>query len=212
MTRFARLFVLSLLIASTPLSPASSGKAESQPAATAKPPALLLGSAWYPEQWPESRWQADIELMQKAHMHMVRVGEFAWTALEPEEGKYDLDWLERAINLAGHHGIYVILGTPIARAACLDGDEISGHHGHRRRTAKQLHRRHAQSLSTGAARGTVASSARLTSGSGTTLRPQSLCDRLADRQRVSPGNRSTPTRRRNSIAWLEQRYGTQSTN
>jgi beta-galactosidase len=47
-------------------------------------------------------------------MHMVRVGEFAWTALEPQEGRYDLDWLERAINLAGKHGIYVILGTPSA--------------------------------------------------------------------------------------------------
>lgn len=50
--------------------------------------------------------------MQKAHVHVVRVGEFAWTAMEPAEGKYDLDWLERAIDLAGQHGIFVILGTP----------------------------------------------------------------------------------------------------
>ncbi len=80
----------------------------------AMPPALLLGAAWYPEQWPESRWNADLDLMQKAHMHVVRVGEFAWTALEPAEGKYELDWLERAVNLAGRHGIYVVLGTPSA--------------------------------------------------------------------------------------------------
>ena len=39
---------------------------------------------------------------------------FAWSALEPKEGDYELDWLERAINLAGQHGIYVILGTPSA--------------------------------------------------------------------------------------------------
>lgn len=44
----------------------------------------------------------------------MRVGEFAWTALEPTEGKYEFDWLERAINLAGQHRIYVILGTPSA--------------------------------------------------------------------------------------------------
>lgn len=81
---------------------------------SAQPPGLLLGAAWYPEQWPESRWEADLELMQKAHMHVARVGEFAWTALEPEEGKYELDWLERAVNLAGKHGIYVIVGTPTA--------------------------------------------------------------------------------------------------
>jgi beta-galactosidase len=74
--------------------------------------ALALGAAWYPEQWPESRWNADLDLMQKAHMHVVRVGEFAWSGLEPQEGKYDLDWLERAVNLAGKHGLSVILGTP----------------------------------------------------------------------------------------------------
>ncbi len=79
-----------------------------------EPPPLLLGAAWYPEQWSPSRWNADLDLMKRAHMHMVRVGEFAWTALEPQEGKYDFDWLERAINLAGQHGIYVIIGTPSA--------------------------------------------------------------------------------------------------
>ncbi len=78
------------------------------------PPPLLLGSAWYPEQWPESRWEADLDLMQKAHMHSVRIDEFAWDRLEPQEGHYDLGWLERAINLAGKHGIYVVLGTPTA--------------------------------------------------------------------------------------------------
>lgn len=77
-------------------------------------PPLLLGAAWYPEQWPESRWDADLDLMQKAHMRVVRVSEFAWTALEPQEGKYELDWLELAIDLAGQHGIYVIVGTPSA--------------------------------------------------------------------------------------------------
>jgi beta-galactosidase len=90
--------------------------AQGQPAANSAgvpaPPPLLLGAAWYPEQWPESRWNADLDLMQKAHMHMVRIGEFAWSSLEPQEGKYDLDWMERAIDLAGRHGIYVVIGTP----------------------------------------------------------------------------------------------------
>lgn len=74
----------------------------------------LLGAAWYPEQWPESRWDADLTLMEKAHMHVVRVGEFAWTAMEPSEGHYDLDWLDRAISMAAKHHIQVILGTPTA--------------------------------------------------------------------------------------------------
>lgn len=86
--------------------------ADKPPQRDLTPPRLLLGAAWYPEQWPESRWESDLELMQKAHIHLVRLGEFAWDRMEPQEGHYDLDWLERAIDLAGKHGIYVVLGTP----------------------------------------------------------------------------------------------------
>jgi len=78
------------------------------------PPTILLGTAWYPEQWPESRWDADLTLMQQAGIHMVRVGEFAWSRMEPSEGQYDLDWLDRAISAAAKHDIYTVLGTPTA--------------------------------------------------------------------------------------------------
>jgi beta-galactosidase len=78
------------------------------------PPPILLGTAWYPEQWPESRWEADLALMQQAGIHMVRVGEFAWSRMEPSEGQYDFDWLERAITAAAKHNIYTVLGTPTA--------------------------------------------------------------------------------------------------
>jgi hypothetical protein len=40
--------------------------AQGNPQTAAKPPPLLPGAAWYPEQWPESRWNADLGLMQKA--------------------------------------------------------------------------------------------------------------------------------------------------
>ncbi|MGA7157985.1 MAG: beta-galactosidase [Acidobacteriaceae bacterium] len=86
--------------------------ASSQSADT--PPALYLGAAWYPEQWPESRWDADLSLMEAAHIRFVRVGEFAWSNLEPSEGHYDLDWLDRAIRAAERHHIYVVIGTPSA--------------------------------------------------------------------------------------------------
>jgi beta-galactosidase len=75
---------------------------------------LELGAAWYPEQWPESRWDADLTLMEQAHIHFVRVGEFAWSTEEPSEGVYHFDWLERAIRLAGKHHIAVVIGTPTA--------------------------------------------------------------------------------------------------
>src|SRR6476646_11822255 len=78
------------------------------------PPPIFLGTAWYPEQWPEARWEADLALMQQAGVHMVRAGEFAWSRMEPEEGHYDLDWLERAIAAAARHDISTVIGTPTA--------------------------------------------------------------------------------------------------
>src|SRR5258708_6214386 len=81
-------------------------------AQTAPPaPPVMLGTAWYPEQWSESRWDEDLTLMQQASIHMVRVGEFAWSRLEPSEGHYDLDWLDRAVTAAAKHGIYTVVGT-----------------------------------------------------------------------------------------------------
>jgi beta-galactosidase len=99
--------LVAICLAGTAASPAALGQA-------ATPPPLLMGTAWYPEQWPESRWEQDLTLMQQAHIHFVRVGEFAWNKMEPAEGRYDFDWLERAVNLAGKHGIFVVLGTPTA--------------------------------------------------------------------------------------------------
>jgi beta-galactosidase len=77
-------------------------------------PPILLGAAWYPEQWPESQWDADLSLMEAAHIHVVRVGEFAWSTMEPTEGQYNFGWLDRAIAEAAKHHICVVLGTPTA--------------------------------------------------------------------------------------------------
>jgi beta-galactosidase len=61
------------------------------------PNAPLIGVAWYPEQWPEQRWNADLTLMQQAGLNVIRVGEFSWSRMKAREGVYDLDWLERVV-------------------------------------------------------------------------------------------------------------------
>jgi len=76
--------------------------------------AVLLGTAWYPEQWPESRWEDDLRLMEAADIKVVRITEFAWSRMEPSEGHYDFEWLDRAIALAAKHHIVSVLGTPTA--------------------------------------------------------------------------------------------------
>ncbi len=76
--------------------------------------ALLMGADWYPEQWPESRWETDVAMMEAAHFNVVRVAEFAWSTMEPTEGHYEWGWLDRAIRLFEKHHIAVVLGTPTA--------------------------------------------------------------------------------------------------
>src|SRR6204780_3312562 len=99
----SRFLASRLMIAALCVSPCVPSAAQAAPPA---PPPLLIGAAWYPEQWPESRWDADLALMQQAGVRMVRVAEFAWSRMEPSEGQYDLDWLDRAIAAAAKHGIY----------------------------------------------------------------------------------------------------------
>jgi beta-galactosidase len=80
--------------------------------APATPPPIYLGTAWYPEQWPESRWEADLTLMEQAGIRFVRITEFSWSSMEPTEGNYNFDWIDHAIAAAAKHHIAVVLGTP----------------------------------------------------------------------------------------------------
>jgi beta-galactosidase len=75
---------------------------------------LDLGAAYYPEHWPAERWPEDILLMREAGLSVVRMGEFAWSTMEPEPGQFDLDWLSSAISLLADVGIATVLGTPTA--------------------------------------------------------------------------------------------------
>ncbi len=75
---------------------------------------LHLGVAYYPEQWPESRWELDAELMARAGITTVRLAEFAWHKFEPVEGMYEFAWLERALDVLSRHGLSAILCTPTA--------------------------------------------------------------------------------------------------
>ncbi|MFA6232464.1 MAG: beta-galactosidase [Rhodanobacter sp.] len=109
-----RLIRAALLLGAAMLVPASIPPAQAQATRYADAPALLLGAAWYPEQRPESQWEHDLALMEAAHVHLVRIGEFAWSRMEPREGVYDFRWLDHAIAAAARHHIVVVLGTPTA--------------------------------------------------------------------------------------------------
>ncbi|WP_306146297.1 beta-galactosidase [Roseibium sp. MMSF_3412] len=73
-----------------------------------------LGTCYYPEHWPEEMWEADARRMVDAGLTWVRIGEFAWSKLEPSPGELSFDWLDRAIGVLGTAGLKVVLGTPTA--------------------------------------------------------------------------------------------------
>ena len=73
-----------------------------------------FGVDYYPEHWPEERWTIDAQLMAEAGFNVVRLAEFAWSRMEPREGKFDFEWLDRAIATLHSQNIDVILGTPTA--------------------------------------------------------------------------------------------------
>jgi beta-galactosidase len=83
---------------------------------SAYPPAdrLHLGVAFYPEHWPSDRWPEDIRLMAAAGVNVVRMGDFAWAALQPAPDSFETDWLAEAIEQLAAAGIAVVLATPSA--------------------------------------------------------------------------------------------------
>lgn len=73
-----------------------------------------LGVCYYPEQWDRSKWPDDLSAMRDLGIRYVRVGEFAWSRLEPAPGKYQFGWLQEVLDLAAARGLSVVLGTPTA--------------------------------------------------------------------------------------------------
>ncbi|MFM7023861.1 MAG: beta-galactosidase [Flavobacteriales bacterium] len=75
---------------------------------------ITVGCYYYPEQWPESDWDRDLQNLSQLGFEFTHFGEFAWALMEPEEGKYDFTWLDKAIDIAAKHKLKVILCTPSA--------------------------------------------------------------------------------------------------
>ncbi|PWK61373.1 beta-galactosidase [Roseicyclus mahoneyensis] len=73
-----------------------------------------LGTCYYPEHWPEAIWSEDATRMADLGLTWVRIGEFAWSRLEPSHGDLRFDWMERAIDILHGAGLKVVLGTPTA--------------------------------------------------------------------------------------------------
>ncbi|MEL7025144.1 MAG: beta-galactosidase [Pseudomonadota bacterium] len=73
-----------------------------------------LGVCYYPEHWPEEEWAEQAAQMRKAGVSLVRIGEFAWSRIQPEESCFDWEWLDRAVATLAGAGLFIVMGTPTA--------------------------------------------------------------------------------------------------
>jgi len=106
----------------------------------------MLGVCYYPEHWPEPWWADDARRMRELGIAVVRVGEFAWSRLEPERDRFDFAWLHRALDTLGAAGLEVVMSTPTAtppkwlmdmhpEIAPVDADGVVRGFGSRRHTS-----------------------------------------------------------------------------
>jgi beta-galactosidase len=75
---------------------------------------MKLGVCYYPEHWPEAWWADDARRMVEMGISHVRIGEFAWSRIEPEPGRFAWGWLDRAVETLAAAGLRIVLGTPTA--------------------------------------------------------------------------------------------------
>ena len=75
---------------------------------------MRLGVCYYPEHWSPAMWRDDAARMKALGIERVRIGEFAWSRIEPEPGVYRWDWLDEAVDVLGSAGLQVVMCTPTA--------------------------------------------------------------------------------------------------
>jgi beta-galactosidase len=75
---------------------------------------LQLGVCDYPEQVSPEQWITFPKRMEELGLSLVRVGEFAWSKLEPRAGHYEFEWLDQVVDALHNQGLQTVLGTPTA--------------------------------------------------------------------------------------------------
>lgn len=74
----------------------------------------MLGVCYYPEHWPEAQWADDVRMMRELGLDYVRIGEFAWSRIEPSRDNFQFGWLDKAIDTLAAAGLKIVFGTPTA--------------------------------------------------------------------------------------------------
>lgn len=84
------------------------------PPISSKLPVFMHGADYNPDQWQHDPQvlEEDIRLMKLAQCNTMALGIFSWTSLEPKEGVFTFEWLDRVLDRFAEEGIYAWLATP----------------------------------------------------------------------------------------------------
>ncbi len=75
---------------------------------------ITLGTCYYPEHWDKSLWEDDLKRMLSVGIKTIRIAEFAWSKVEPEEGRFTYEFFDEFLDLTDKMNMQVIMGTPTA--------------------------------------------------------------------------------------------------
>lgn len=75
---------------------------------------MTMGVCYYPEHWDKSLWAEDLDRMLDAGITVIRIAEFAWSKIEPEEGRFEFSFFDAFLDLCVQKNMKVIFGTPTA--------------------------------------------------------------------------------------------------
>lgn len=111
-TKYLLFLIISLILSTNANLNAKSRKNVKEQNFFNKEDIMQMGVFYYPEQWKRSQWKRDLDNIAKLGFDFTHFAEFSWTFLEPNEGEYDFEWLDHAIDLADKAGLKVVLCTP----------------------------------------------------------------------------------------------------
>ena len=75
---------------------------------------LSLGTCYYPEHWDRNMWEEDLARMLSHGIKTIRIGEFAWSKVEPREGEFTFAFFDEFLKVVAETEMKVIFGTPTA--------------------------------------------------------------------------------------------------
>ena len=76
------------------------------------PEPTYFGVDYYPEHWPESMMDEDMDRIVAMGANIIRIGEFAWHMMEPVDGQFDFSFWDDVVTRASRRGLTIMFGTP----------------------------------------------------------------------------------------------------